>query len=89
MIRRWGQARPSTWTGHNYLALYACWQAGENFQLAGALEDCQRSIGKCPAPCFLVLYTVADVTLIAHGIQCRAARSRKPRNTKPDTNIPP
>jgi hypothetical protein len=31
------------------------------------LEDCPRSIGKCPAPCFLVLYTVADVTLIAQG----------------------
>ena len=26
------------------------------FQLAGGLEDCQRSIGKRPAPCFLVLY---------------------------------
>src|SRR6476661_7861671 len=35
--------------------------------LAEALEDCRRSIGKCPAPCFLVLHTVADVTLIAHS----------------------
>src|SRR6476620_6258173 len=35
-------------------------QAGENFSWRGAgggLADCQRSIGKRPAPCFLVLYT--------------------------------
>ena len=57
---------PSTWTVPNYRALYACWQAGENSSWRG-LEDCQRSIGKRPAPCLLVLYTVADVTLIAHS----------------------
>ena len=68
VIRRWGQAHwgqapgPSLITG-------PCMHAGRQARIpaGGAPEDCQRSIGKRPAPCLLVLYMVADVTLIAHG----------------------
>ena len=57
VIRRWGQAHwgqapgppPITWP---------CMHTGRQARIpaGGAPEDCQRSIGKRPAPCFLVLY---------------------------------
>jgi len=53
------------WTGHNYLALYACLQAGENSSWwgAGGLPEEHR---KGPAPSSSSLH-VADITLIAVG----------------------
>src|SRR5258705_4517380 len=65
----WASTGPATIPGP---CMHACRQA--RIPAGGALEDCQRSIGKRPAPSFLVLYTVADVTLIARGRQ---------RNTPP------
>jgi hypothetical protein len=52
------------------LPCLVCLLAGRReIQLAAALEGCHWSIGKCAAPCLLVLNTVADVTVIAHGRQ--------------------
>jgi hypothetical protein len=68
VIRRWGQAHWGQAPGPSPIT-WPCMHAGRQTRIpaGGGLEDCQRSIGKRPAPCFLVLYTVADVTLIAHG----------------------
>jgi hypothetical protein len=68
VIRRWGHAHWGQAPGPSPIT-WPCMHAGRQARIpaGGGLEDCQRSIGKRPAPCFLVLYTVADVTLIAHG----------------------
>ena len=66
VIRRWGQAHWGQAPGPSPIT-WPCMHAGRRNSSWRGLDDCQRSIGKRPAPCFLVLYTVADVTVIAQG----------------------